>query len=305
MGDGFSNPVVGGTSLVRPSIKSPNYSAGLTGWAVNKDGSAEFNNVAIRGSTVTNGTILIYNGTPTLGNLIMSIAGSAGTDSYGNSYPASVKITNATLTSFYSLLDGGSITMTDGVVDNGAAFSISDGSGSTPPALIVQSPNQTTTGRGAFKLFGESPNGSVDPFMWVEQNIRITGAIIQANGSGTSTTWQTPGYGTNWSGATTFNGVGGPTLQYRLDAEDNLWLYGIFKAGATLPANPIFTLPANWRPANAGWIYAQRNNGGTLSVGTCFISATGNVDLFAGQGMGIAVSNEYFLNGKIPMGNIG
>lgn len=46
----FSNPIVGGTTLIRPAIHSPNYIPGVDGWSVNKDGSAEFNDVVIRGS---------------------------------------------------------------------------------------------------------------------------------------------------------------------------------------------------------------------------------------------------------------
>lgn len=46
----FSNPIVGGTTLIRPSIHSPDYVAGTTGWTINKDGTAEFNDVTFRGS---------------------------------------------------------------------------------------------------------------------------------------------------------------------------------------------------------------------------------------------------------------
>src|SRR6266540_2524625 len=38
----FTNPIVGGTALVRPAIKSPNYVPGVSGWSINRDGSAEF-----------------------------------------------------------------------------------------------------------------------------------------------------------------------------------------------------------------------------------------------------------------------
>lgn len=48
----FSNPVVGGTALIRPAIRSPNYVPGTTGWSINKDGSAEFGDATIRGNVV-------------------------------------------------------------------------------------------------------------------------------------------------------------------------------------------------------------------------------------------------------------
>lgn len=50
---GFSNAVIGGMQkLIRAAIQSPNYQAGVAGWTVNKDGSAEFNNAEFRGTTV-------------------------------------------------------------------------------------------------------------------------------------------------------------------------------------------------------------------------------------------------------------
>jgi hypothetical protein len=44
----FQDDVVGGTVLVRPAIQSPDYVAGKSGWTINADGTAEFNNVTIR-----------------------------------------------------------------------------------------------------------------------------------------------------------------------------------------------------------------------------------------------------------------
>lgn len=45
----FTNPIVAGEDLVRPSIRSPDYIPGVSGWTINRDGSAEFNNINIRG----------------------------------------------------------------------------------------------------------------------------------------------------------------------------------------------------------------------------------------------------------------
>ena len=51
------NPVVGGSVLRRPAIQSPNYVAGVSGWSVNADGTAEFNSVTVRGTvTSTDGS---------------------------------------------------------------------------------------------------------------------------------------------------------------------------------------------------------------------------------------------------------
>lgn len=53
---GFSNSVVGGITLVRPAIRSPNYVAASTGWTINADGTAEFNNVTVRGNLIVGPT---------------------------------------------------------------------------------------------------------------------------------------------------------------------------------------------------------------------------------------------------------
>lgn len=48
MSDGFSNPLVGGGGgLVYPSIHSPDFVHGVSGWSIDKDGSAEFQDVII------------------------------------------------------------------------------------------------------------------------------------------------------------------------------------------------------------------------------------------------------------------
>jgi hypothetical protein len=94
-GEGFSNPIVGGGgNLVYPSIHSPNFVAGASGWTIRRDGSAEFNNLTVRGTF--NGTdyeinadgLFFYSGTPALGNLAASATNGLGSgfDSHGNAY---------------------------------------------------------------------------------------------------------------------------------------------------------------------------------------------------------------------------
>ena len=62
---GFSNPVIGGSdTLIRKAIRSPNYVAGTSGWSINKDGSAEFNNLTSRGTVIV--------GTPSGAHILMS-----------------------------------------------------------------------------------------------------------------------------------------------------------------------------------------------------------------------------------------
>jgi hypothetical protein len=116
----FANQPIGGTTLVRSAIKSPNFNMlAQTGWAINKDGSAFFFNITATG-TVTSTTVVVQGasagifiyspGVPALGNLVGSWAASAGNDSFGNAYPAGLQITGTG-----QLLAGNLIVNTSGV----------------------------------------------------------------------------------------------------------------------------------------------------------------------------------------------
>lgn len=102
----FSNTIVGGAeTLVRSAIKSPNFVVGSSGWIIRKDGTVEFNSGVFRG-TVTAGVfqginflmnsagLFFYSGTPALGNLILALAPSSGTDIFGNAYAQGLSLTN-------------------------------------------------------------------------------------------------------------------------------------------------------------------------------------------------------------------
>lgn len=60
----FGNPILGGAStLIREAIKSPNYSVGVSGWTVNRGGTAEFNDATVRGAVSAGaGTVLLNAG---------------------------------------------------------------------------------------------------------------------------------------------------------------------------------------------------------------------------------------------------
>lgn len=45
----FRNPIVGGNKLIREAIESPGYVTGVSGWSIRRDGSAEFNEIVVRG----------------------------------------------------------------------------------------------------------------------------------------------------------------------------------------------------------------------------------------------------------------
>jgi len=73
--------------LVIPQIQSPNFVTGVSGWIIRKNGSAEFNNVVIRGGEVINGTTFQYSGAaPAVNTLIFSESNTSGQDLAGNWY---------------------------------------------------------------------------------------------------------------------------------------------------------------------------------------------------------------------------
>lgn len=85
---GFRSSILAGKRLIREAIQSPNFTSGADGWEVRRDGSAEFNDIVIRGGSTTQGQVFVYNGTPAAGNLMLSISPTAGTDEFGNAYVA-------------------------------------------------------------------------------------------------------------------------------------------------------------------------------------------------------------------------
>jgi hypothetical protein len=79
-------------NLAIPSIQSPNFLHNVTGWQIDQNGNAEFNNLQIRGTflgldfIINSSGAFFYNGTPALGNLKISIASASGIDAFGNVY---------------------------------------------------------------------------------------------------------------------------------------------------------------------------------------------------------------------------
>jgi hypothetical protein len=72
--------------------------ATINGTVVN---GSTINGTSIIGSSMTvkstDGGVFVYDGEPTLGNLIVSIASAAGTDDFGNSYPKGVDVNQGTI----------------------------------------------------------------------------------------------------------------------------------------------------------------------------------------------------------------
>lgn len=129
----FVNPLTAGTVLVRSAIQSQNYIQNSSGWKVAQDGTAEFNNVTVRG-TVTGSTI---NGGTINGS---SINGSTVT--VGTSPNPQVVITSSSNSGFIKFPSGQSFEGSPSEITAGFT-----GSGSTEAAqLQLFGPTATLNG---------------------------------------------------------------------------------------------------------------------------------------------------------------
>lgn len=85
----FGNPILAGNVLARTSMQSEDFVAGVSGWAIYRDGSAEFNDVVVRGELLArapNGAyVRVYNDA-TSGRIDLRPPDSAG----GTIVPASI-----------------------------------------------------------------------------------------------------------------------------------------------------------------------------------------------------------------------
>lgn len=102
----------GNGSLVLPSVFSPNYVPGVSGWSIKKDGSSEFSNVTVRGTFAGTDYIINangeyrYSGTPAAGNLIYSDTNGTS-DQFGNETVLGIGIYNPSTFEVMQIYNGG------------------------------------------------------------------------------------------------------------------------------------------------------------------------------------------------------
>lgn len=97
-------------ALAIASIFSPNFITGVSGWSINQNGNAEFNNLTIRGTffgldfELNSNGLFFYSGVPANGNLFMYWATADGTDEFGNTFFTGLFIGNPTVGPQVSLI---------------------------------------------------------------------------------------------------------------------------------------------------------------------------------------------------------
>lgn len=300
MSEGFSNPVLGGQgALVRKRAKSPDYQTGVAGWSINQDGSAEFNNLNIRGTffgvnyVINSAGIFLYSGTPAAGNLMISLAPASGTDGFGNAYAAGLAVYDA-LENLVTSISTNGLIIQNGTADGQFqifrqglsltfAQQISHLAGLIHTYLDLTGTSHTYAGLGAGGFTINAGN--------------VTGVHPGTGNTGTpavAETWQTPtGLGSNWSLGDTSGTLRG--LQYRMQPDGSVWLYGAVHCGAVPPGATIFTLPAGYFDSGtAQRISLATQQGTTFNEDFVTITTGGAVQMVTNPG--VANTNLYFDN---------
>jgi len=170
--------------------------------------------------------VLIYAGAPARGNLVVSIAGEAGEDVFGNSYPAGANITEGNLPA--ALLSGSiSTSMLSGTIP--ATQITGTLAGSTTPntgGILSSNPYFTNGDLANWVAFGgilSATQVTGSPFSWAAKVVSSGTAAFGINGTGLNQISATPG------------------TQYLVSA----WVYA---NGATSGAQ----LGMNWKTASGG-----------------------------------------------------
>jgi hypothetical protein len=166
MGLQFQDELAGGIVLVRPALRSPDFVTGVSGWSINIDGSAEFNDVIIRGGVTIGGDSFYYDGAPAAGNLIASIAADPGNDPFGNAYLAGVTVYDPTTGTHIRISSDLTARQEFQPPDTvGADYApgfvkTTVGAGSRPGLELI-SPADTTKGfQSSIDLFGSGPGAA-------------------------------------------------------------------------------------------------------------------------------------------------
>lgn len=160
---------------------------------------------------------------------------------------------------------------------------------------------------------GQSTGSSTAPIVLViddnatsSTDLGVSGSVIKTDIFGGSEIWHTPTFTSAWASTNTLVGVGGYRgMQYRKDAEDNVWVLGAAVASNT--GGTIFNLPGSYtnsteRHLLPAWVY---DGSTTPKAVMAQVTEAGSVNISnALTGFVTASGYEVFINGKFPLGNL-
>lgn len=276
---GFANAIIGGAeALIRKAMRSPNYVANSTGWTVNKDGSAEFNDVTVRGS-VDVGTatqyVKVYDAPAPIDGPVVAFNQNVTnfpTDGY-------IRAITSGPGEAYGALE---ISSPEGPDQDAAQISLQSGDANTgvPVArncgigadLVVNGTLSIEPAAGNPVLQADDVNGTR-----VTGKLAVSG-LINANGGiqlPPATYIKRGGLGTPvfQNGWTNF-GSGFQAVRYLEYPDCTGGLIGVASGGTTTQGTALFTIPAALAPAADHTFGVPANNGKHAQI---VVSNLGNV----------------------------
>lgn len=258
-GSGFRNAITNALgNLIIKSLQSPNFVSNISGWQISKDGSAQFNNLSIRGTfngvgfVLNSAGLFIYStGTPTLGALIVSVTNGAGVDGVGNAYAAGIQINNALLT-VYSGTSNAKTSQTDYFdqaiqIENpvGTVLALIQALNGVPFTTVFQT-HDGTNGDGLFRLKAGA-GGGIGGMLDLGLNTFMRANNVQGGVDNIPEVWHDMRPLSNAFVGTIANEL---PPQYRLSADGMVEVMGAVQMPAAGGYNGLtfFTFPTSYRP---------------------------------------------------------
>ncbi len=249
-------------------------------------------------------TIIVYRAD---NSIAVSIAAAAGTDAYGNAFPAGVYSFNDA--------DGQAI-----LVANGVLSLISTSEPNDPSTMLNQGPGLAewysgTNGLGtqdgviATLLAGSPGHSTLDgnePQLTLQDgkasspvSLALSGAVVYTSDAGVRDTWQTPTLGSGW--ALGPQGGSFQSLQFRRDGFDNVVLSGVIHCTSATPSSTLFTLPSGYQPIAGHRPGITSNQGGTYAARSIEISTSGVVTV---DPVPTVAGTDLYIYTFFPRGNL-
>lgn len=288
---GFRDPIVGGTTLIRSAIHSPDYVPGVAGWTINGDGSAELNDVTIRGTVIA---ARIIGGT--FGTSLTDPSLWLNEDGDDNSLRVYDETGNLVTQMGAGQAETGGVDFYDGdfsVSISGHTVSWAHTSGSFLLPVTQNYLNAT----GTALLWNTTVAGGV---AFDAAHGALVGVVP---GSDTLETWQTPTYTSAFAGGSTFGSTFLP-FEFRHDAQDNIVAAGAFHALTAVSSATLCTLPAGYRPAKDVVLpLSCLTSGGAVPARSAVMQIQTNGTVTVKASAAWSISDNFYAEG-FPRGNI-
>lgn len=160
-------------------------------------------------------------------------------------------------------------------------------------ALIAAGPTSSFSDSGLLRLNDANSAASI--------NVGLTGACIWFNpNTFTNETWHNVSLAANVVSVTGDPGFSGgpPNLQYRKDAENNLWIYGLVQTTAAGIGVLGTVASGYWNTSQAMWGQCLKVVGGNSTPVWIGVGSGGQIFLRVSS----ALNDYYMLNTKMPLG---